>query len=398
MPFGLNQGVYRVTRASDGSAMVTPLVCRGRGPRRPRRPGAASAGARRVRARRARDRWSGTAMSRRVVAGAAASCARWRRGSSRRTAYLHFTFASAASARLKWDARRCAGLRPIAERRASPRPQFQAALRAPSPRGKRCRRRSIAFQFVGFTSAEPFEDDGLSVLGFQAEPDHGTGARRDGVRRRHRHRRNRRVRRLLQFRVRVVDSGLGRRRTRFDLAVGGRRTRSATSSVSAIRRSAKQSCVPKAAAACLASGAVMFPISLGRGIDGRSRTLQPDDIAGVSDLYPDGDFRASTGAVRGRVLRDGRGVIGAHVVAFNPQNRRAHRRLLARRRRRVPDCRALAGRARHPRGAARRCRRRQLLLERGRRRRLPGDLSPAAVRGAGRAASASAFDVTVRPK
>jgi hypothetical protein len=62
----------------------------------------------------------------------------------------------------------------------------------------------------------------------------------------------------------------------------------------------------------------MFPISLGRGITA-DRTLQPDDIAGVSDLYPDGDFDDTTGAISGRVVRNGNGVIGAHVVAFNPK-------------------------------------------------------------------------------
>jgi hypothetical protein len=66
----------------------------------------------------------------------------------------------------------------------------------------------------------------------------------------------------------------------------------------------------------LGSGAVMFPIALGRGVT-TDRVLQPDDVAGVSDLYPDGDFRAATGAARGRILRDGRPVLGAHVVAFN---------------------------------------------------------------------------------
>jgi hypothetical protein len=37
----------------------------------------------------------------------------------------------------------------------------------------------------------------------------------------------------------------------------------------------------------------MFPISLGRGCH-KDRTLQPDDIAGVSDLYPAGGFRETT--------------------------------------------------------------------------------------------------------
>ena len=44
----------------------------------------------------------------------------------------------------------------------------------------------------------------------------------------------------------------------------------------------------------------------------------PDDIAGISDLYPDGGFETSTGSVSGTVTKGGRGVFGAHVVAFNP--------------------------------------------------------------------------------
>jgi hypothetical protein len=62
----------------------------------------------------------------------------------------------------------------------------------------------------------------------------------------------------------------------------------------------------------------MFPISLGRGVVA-DRTLQPDDIAGVSDLYPDGDFRSDTGIINGRVRMSGAGVNGAHVVAFDRQ-------------------------------------------------------------------------------
>jgi hypothetical protein len=60
----------------------------------------------------------------------------------------------------------------------------------------------------------------------------------------------------------------------------------------------------------------MFPISFGRG-NTLDRELLPDDIAGVSDLYPDDGFRRETGIARGRVVRDGAGVLGAHIVAFN---------------------------------------------------------------------------------
>jgi hypothetical protein len=66
----------------------------------------------------------------------------------------------------------------------------------------------------------------------------------------------------------------------------------------------------------LAAEAVMFPIALGAN-DISGRTLRPDDIAGISDLYPDEQFNDRTGSVSGRVTKSGRGVFGAHVVAFD---------------------------------------------------------------------------------
>lgn len=66
----------------------------------------------------------------------------------------------------------------------------------------------------------------------------------------------------------------------------------------------------------LSAGAVMFPIAFAPGnIDGRR--LQPDDIAGLSDIYPDEGFRRETGSVSGRVTKNGLGVFGAHVVAMH---------------------------------------------------------------------------------
>ncbi len=66
----------------------------------------------------------------------------------------------------------------------------------------------------------------------------------------------------------------------------------------------------------LAAGAVMFPIAFSPGTVG-GRRLQADDIAGVSDIYPDGAFRQSTGSISGRVVKGGVGVFGAHVVAMH---------------------------------------------------------------------------------
>ncbi len=67
----------------------------------------------------------------------------------------------------------------------------------------------------------------------------------------------------------------------------------------------------------IASGTVMFPIAFTAGsIAGR--TLQPDDIAGISDVYPESDFNATAGSLSGHVTSDAQPVFGAHVIAFNP--------------------------------------------------------------------------------
>jgi len=69
----------------------------------------------------------------------------------------------------------------------------------------------------------------------------------------------------------------------------------------------------------IASEAVMFPIAFAPGstVD---RTLKPDDIAGLTDIYPTPESRRSRGSISGRVTRNGTGVSGAHVVAFNPRS------------------------------------------------------------------------------
>jgi hypothetical protein len=71
----------------------------------------------------------------------------------------------------------------------------------------------------------------------------------------------------------------------------------------------------------IASGAVMFPIAMAPG-SVADRVLQPDDIAGISDLYPAGTFRSDSGSISGTVTKNGAGVFGAHVVAFNARTGR----------------------------------------------------------------------------
>jgi hypothetical protein len=68
----------------------------------------------------------------------------------------------------------------------------------------------------------------------------------------------------------------------------------------------------------VASGAVMFPIAMSSGTVAE-RVLHADDVAGISDLYPGPSIVAETGSIVGRVTKNGQGVVGAHVVAFNPE-------------------------------------------------------------------------------
>ncbi|MGH7130139.1 MAG: matrixin family metalloprotease, partial [Planctomycetaceae bacterium] len=66
----------------------------------------------------------------------------------------------------------------------------------------------------------------------------------------------------------------------------------------------------------LGSGAVMFPIAFAAGSIA-DRELQPDDVAGIGDLYPAIGFSTETGSIGGRITKNGSGLFGAHVAAVN---------------------------------------------------------------------------------
>ncbi len=71
----------------------------------------------------------------------------------------------------------------------------------------------------------------------------------------------------------------------------------------------------------ISSEAVMFPIAFSTGnISGR--TLKADDIAGISDIYPASSFTRETGSISGKVTKGGKGVLGAHVVAFDTHTKK----------------------------------------------------------------------------
>jgi hypothetical protein len=177
---------------------------------------------------------------------------------------------------------------------------------------------TITFAFGGFTSAEPFEDDDLSVIGFQDHPE---------------------MDRVLGATTFVFDENTGElieadiffnSSFEWSTAAGGDPDRFDLESVAVhevghflgLGHSAigETEIRPEGGRRVLGSGAVMFPISLGRGsiVD---RVLQPDDVAGISDLYPTDAFESSTGGVHGRVRRGTAAVVGAHIVVFNTRTR-----------------------------------------------------------------------------
>jgi hypothetical protein len=237
---------------------------------------------------------------------------------------------SPAAAYLKFSARTLGGTivtlrwpaRPVswfATDRAAPgvtSGEFQSAMARAFATWEAVPTATISFQFAGFTGANPFEDDNRTVLGFQDRPE---------------------LERVLGATGFVVDVLTGEIvesdiffNTTFDwsTASAGQAGRFDLESTAVheighligLGHSAlgETEALPTGGRRVIASSAVMFPISLGRG-NTADRELQPDDIAGVSDLYPSDTHRARTGAVRGRVTKNGEPVFGAHIVAFNPQ-------------------------------------------------------------------------------
>jgi hypothetical protein len=176
---------------------------------------------------------------------------------------------------------------------------------------------SVRFSFQGMTDAPAEGTDGLNTIGFLDRPDLDT---------------------VLGATSFMVDAATGsiyeadiflNSRFAFSVAPGGQENRVDLESVvlhelghmlglghSAIGETERTGSGNRRVSG---SGAVMFPVALSAGAIA-DRVLQADDIAGLSDLYPSGATVFDTGGIVGRVLKNGQGVQGAHVVAFNPES------------------------------------------------------------------------------
>jgi hypothetical protein len=173
---------------------------------------------------------------------------------------------------------------------------------------------SITYEFAGFTSAQADEDDGLSTLGFVNRPelervlattsfiiDRGTGAPIESD-----------IVFNSAFPWSVADTG---ENGRFDLQSIALHE---IGHLSGLGHSAlgETELRETGGRRVIAAESIMFPIAFAAGsIAGR--TLRADDIAGITDLYPDKTFD-QTGSITGHVMKNGQPLFGAHVVAFDP--------------------------------------------------------------------------------
>ena len=168
-------------------------------------------------------------------------------------------------------------------------------------------------EFVGFTNARPNDDDGLTVIGFENRPDQdrtlgATSFFVDTI-----------SGEILEAEI-FLNSSFS-----WSVAASGEANRFDLESIAlheighllGLGHSALgETELRDGGRRVLAAETVMFPVAYSTGTI-QGRTLKADDIAGLSDIYPNLDHRRQRGSISGRVTKSGRGVLGAHIVAFN---------------------------------------------------------------------------------
>lgn len=174
---------------------------------------------------------------------------------------------------------------------------------------------ALSTQFGGFTATEPADTDTVTVIGFQSHPE---------------------LERTLGATTFTVDDATGRliasdifinTAFQWSVAPNGETNRFDVQSIltheighllglghSAMGETRVNS---GGGRTVLGKRAVMFPIAYPPGSI-EDRTLEADDVAGITDIYGTTAAQEELGALSGRVTLNGAGVFGAHVVAFNP--------------------------------------------------------------------------------
>ena len=166
--------------------------------------------------------------------------------------------------------------------------------------------------FAGFTSASPRNGDGISMLGFLNRPDLD------------------RVLAATTFFVDTTDGEILESDIFFNsafvwsVASAGESNRFDVESIAlheighllGLGHSALgETEVRPGGRRVLAAESVMFPIAFSPGTV-EERTLRADDIAGISDIYATAEFTRAHGSISGRVTKNGTGVFGAHITAY----------------------------------------------------------------------------------
>jgi matrixin/carboxypeptidase family protein len=174
---------------------------------------------------------------------------------------------------------------------------------------------TLSSQFIGLTSSNPVRGDGSTVIGFQSRPD---------------------LDRVLGATNWVIDSTNGavlesdiflNSTFTWSTAANGDPSRFDVESVAlhelghllGLGHSAlgeTQLRTPGPGRDVLGKRAVMFPIAYPRGVV-LDRTLEADDIVGITDIYATTDTERRLGSIAGKVTLNGAGIFGAHVTAFN---------------------------------------------------------------------------------
>jgi hypothetical protein len=168
-------------------------------------------------------------------------------------------------------------------------------------------------QFVGFTSANPSSGDGATVIGFQNRPelDRTLGATSFMV--------DTTTGAILESDIYFNSSFV------WSVASQGEANTFDLESIAlheighlhGLAHSAMGETELRAGGRrVIAAESVMFPIAFATG-NTAGRTLKADDIAGIGDIYPSSTFTRETGSISGKVTKSGKGLLGAHIIAFD---------------------------------------------------------------------------------